>query len=1022
MQKDFSKKSWIILLVFGLIGQIAWSVENMYFNLFVFEEISPNLNAVTLMVQLSGVVATLSTLIAGTLSDKLGNRRKFISIGYLIWGITVGIFGYITPENISTLFSIDINLAISVAITAVVVGDCVMTLIGSSANDAAFNAWVTDNTEESYRGKVESVLSALPLIALLIVAGGFGMLVEGRGYQGLFLSLGIVITVCGLFGLFYIKDSPRLNKNGSLKDIVYGFKPSVIKAHKPLYIIFLLVCIYSTACQIYMPYMIIYMKTYLSFTVIEYSVVFGFAIIAGAIINILLGKKTDKTDKVKVLTIAIAILSAGLIGMYFAKFESKIVNLILFGVFGLIMITGYILVSALTSAMVRDNTPIENAGKLQGIRMIFGVLIPMIVGPMIGNGINALANIPLPDAGADAMTTSYIPAPEIFLVAGLAVLLMYAIIPWLNKTRKSGRENLRTVLLSTDYPVGETPHEEHPTPQSERETYLNLNGKWNFQKLSSNGETVFESQILVPFSPESINSGIENGFKLNDGESLLYSRAFTLPKNFTGEKTVLHFGAVDSECTVKVNGVTIGSHQGGFTPFSFDISSYLTDGENSLEVACTDNATRNGGVKGKQHDTPYGLWYTAHSGIWQTVWLENMPADSIGEFKITPLKTLNQVKITTDYPKEITLTVFDGETQIIKQTFVKEVTLTYGFKLWSPEEPNLYDIILENGAGDKIKSYFGVRSFGQMKDSNGIARLTLNGKPYFFNGLLDQGYWSDGLLTYPSDKAIIDELTFVKKAGYNTLRKHIKVEPMRWYYHCDRLGIAVWQDFVNAGEKYNFHHVATLPFLGIHHNDSDYKYFAMQKESSRQAFLSSMRETLSTLYNTPSIAVWVVFNEGWGQFDSEKVTEEVLAYDDTRIIDSVSGWHDQGQGKTTLKSLHTYYTKLKVPKDSRPVVLSEFGGYSIKVAGNVFSPDKEFGYKKFKTQQSLINAVKTLYLEKVKPLISQGLCGAIYTQVSDVEEEINGLLTYDRKVTKIPAEVLSEINAQIYEESKKISY
>ena len=433
-QKTFSKQNWSILIVFGLIGQIAWSVENMYFNLFVFDTIAPNLDAVTLMVQLSGIVATLTTLIAGTLSDKAGNRRKFISIGYLIWGITVALFGFLSIDLFQSAFSLDAQTAITITLTAVIVGDCVMTVFGSTANDAAFNAWVTDNTEESFRGKVEGVLSVLPLAAMLIVAGGFGIIKDLIGYQWMFFSLGIVISICGAVGIFTVKDSPLLTKKGTIKDIFYGFKPSVIKENKPLYLALAVMCVYGVACQIFMPYLIIYMQYFLNFETLEYSVVFGLAIAIGAVINILLGGVTDRLDKTKVLYIAAGIFSLGLLLMYFMHFDDKMLTLITFGVGGCIMITGFIFVSALCGAIVRDYTPEQDTGKLQGVRMIFSVLIPMLVGPMLGNAINKAMNIPLNSGNAaDAMTTEFLPAPEIFLAGAICAVLMFAFIPLLSK-------------------------------------------------------------------------------------------------------------------------------------------------------------------------------------------------------------------------------------------------------------------------------------------------------------------------------------------------------------------------------------------------------------------------------------------------------------------------------------------------------------------------------------------------------------------------------------------------------------
>ena len=339
---EFGKRNWWVLILFGLIGQIAWAVENMYFNLFVFETISPDLNAVTMMVQFSGIAATVTTLIAGTLSDKTGNRRGYISYGYIIWGLTVALFGFMKTSNIQAFLRTSEAKAIGITLGLVIVGDCVMTVFGSTANDAAFNAWVTDNTKEEFRGRVEGVLAILPLVAMLIVAGGFGVLVSLIGYQGLFFGLGAVITVCGVVGVFTIKDSPNLEKKGTIKDIFYGFKPSVVKGNVSLYLSLCIMGVYGVACQIFMPYLIIYMKTYLHFTVVEYSIVFGLAIILGAVINLLLGGVVDRFDKTKILYFAAGVMSAGLLGMYFSCFDSKIATLIIFGVFGFVMITGYI--------------------------------------------------------------------------------------------------------------------------------------------------------------------------------------------------------------------------------------------------------------------------------------------------------------------------------------------------------------------------------------------------------------------------------------------------------------------------------------------------------------------------------------------------------------------------------------------------------------------------------------------------------------------------------------------------------
>ena len=566
--------------------------------------------------------------------------------------------------------------------------------------------------------------------------------------------------------------------------------------------------------------------------------------------------------------------------------------------------------------------------------------------------------------------------------------------------------------LKTAYEIDKIPHSEYPRPQLRRDSFLCLNGTWDFSVKSQDSVKQYGS-IRVPFSPECLNSGISEGFNLGANDISVYKRTFEINDEMLLGCTMLHFGAVDSRCKVFVNDAMACEHRGGYTPFSADITHLIKQGLNTLVVECEDDTEISEGARGKQSSTPGGIWYTAQSGIWQTVWLESMPEEHINDITVITDAEAKTVKITTDYVGRQTLKIFDKEQIILEKEFFGEANVSFDFELWSPENPRLYDFEITTESGDKIKSYFGVRSFGIGTDKAGKPRLLLNGKPYFYNGILDQGYWSDGLLTPPSDQAMLDELTMLKNMGFNMIRKHIKIEPMRWYYHCDRLGLVVWQDFVNGGGRYKFTHVAAFPFLGFKHKDNDYKYFARESEQGREEFERSVYETVGALKNSTCIGAWVPFNEGWGQFDSAKYTELVKKLDGTRIVDSVSGWHDQGVGKTELRSLHTYYTPLKVPDDIRPVVLSEFGGYSLKIDGHVFNEDKEFGYKKFKDEKSFADALEKLYLKKLLPLIDKGLCACVYTQVSDVEEEINGLVTYDRKKIKIPVERMKRINERI---------
>jgi len=575
------------------------------------------------------------------------------------------------------------------------------------------------------------------------------------------------------------------------------------------------------------------------------------------------------------------------------------------------------------------------------------------------------------------------------------------------------------IHLKTNYNIGEVPHSQYPRPQFIRDSFLCLNGKWGFAVGKAGTlPNEYTEEILVPFSPECINSGIGKQVLVEKDDVLCYKKSFELTSDWLNGIALLHFGAVDYYCEVFCNNKKVGSHKGGFTAFTFDVSKYLVEGINEISLIVKDDTENSGAGRGKQSKTPGGIWYTPQSGIWQTVWMEKIPVNHIEAIDYYPNFEQNEVLVKIKASSSVSYQVFDEGNLIVSGESNGDFLLKYDFKPWSPENPKLYDIKVTCGE-DVIKSYFAMRSFGIVEDKFGKKRLSLNGKPYFFSGLLDQGYWSDGLLTYPSDEAIYEELVLLKKMGFNTLRKHIKIEPLRWYYYCDKLGFVVWQDFVNGGGEYKFNHIATFPFLGFKHRDDDYAYFARENEKGRKAFVKEWQETVEQLKNCVCISMWTIFNEGWGQFDSAKMQEAVKLVDQSRVIESISGWHDY-KNQCDIKSLHTYYTKLKVPKDLRPVTLSEFGGYSLKISGHVFDEKKFFGYKKFKSQEKFVVALKKLYKEKLLPLISKGLSAAIYTQVSDVEEEINGLVTYDRKVIKIAPEEMKALNEALYAEANKV--
>lgn len=559
---------------------------------------------------------------------------------------------------------------------------------------------------------------------------------------------------------------------------------------------------------------------------------------------------------------------------------------------------------------------------------------------------------------------------------------------------------------------------EYPRPQLKRNDYKILNGYWNYSITKEQEKPdSYDGKILVPFSPESILSGVSR--QLQPKEVLWYERSLVIDIIHRRKRCILHFGAVDQICQVFINKKGVKRHVGGYLPFSIDITDYLIEGNNILTVKVQDRSDTSYDSRGKQRLKRGGMFYTAQSGIWQSVWMEWVPDIHISTLKITPLVDESKVRISIDINRPnylqdisnnsdiITVDIYDKAGKIISYMTKNQVMdiPVPDFKYWSPENPHLYHVNIYVG-DDVVKSYFGMRKVEIMPDEEGINRIFLNDKPYFQNGLLDQGYWSDGLYTAPSDDAMIFDIEQAKALGFNMLRKHIKIEPLRWYYHCDRLGMLVWQDMVNGGEKYNNLLVGYLPTLFPRISgaikDKHYRLFGRQNKEGRREWIRECEETVGLLYNTPSIVVWVPFNEGWGQFDANRVTSLVQSIDETRLIDQASGWYDQEGG--SFKSIHNYFHPLKFTPDhtegNRSVVLSEFGGYACYIPKHSYSP-VIYGYRVYSNSKELEKALQRLFQDDLEKLKKEGLSAAVYTQLSDVEDEVNGLFTYDRKVCKI---------------------
>lgn len=553
---------------------------------------------------------------------------------------------------------------------------------------------------------------------------------------------------------------------------------------------------------------------------------------------------------------------------------------------------------------------------------------------------------------------------------------------------------------------------EYPRPQMKRDNYTILNGYWNY--CIAAGALMpeqYDGRILVPFSPESVLSGVNR--QLKPEELLWYERILTVDKLPKGKRCILHFGAVDQNCEVYINHRKAGSHIGGYLPFSIDITHMLEEGTNLLSLKVQDTTETSHHSRGKQKLNRGGMFYTAQSGIWQTVWLEWVPDLYISSLKLTPLVDASAVRVeltmNDDFNREkaehinFRVEIYD-KGRLLASMNSKMPFMTVAlpqFTFWTPEKPYLYDLVISAGA-DKVISYFAMRKVEIKIDKDNIPRIYLNHEPYYQNGLLDQGYWPDGLYTAPSDEAMIYDIKKAKELGFNMLRKHIKIEPLRWYYHCDRIGMLVWQDMVNGGEDYNPWIVGNLPtifpWLQSRIKDSHYSLFGRKSEEGRLEWIRECEETVAHLYNCPSIIVWVPFNEAWGQFDATKAYQRIHDMDPNRLIDHASGWYDQQCGD--FKSIHNYFHPFRVKSEQRPYILSEFGGYACYTPDHSFSM-QIYGYRIYLTREELDLAYQALMKKEISVLIKEGLSASVYTQLTDVEDEVNGLLTYDRKICKV---------------------
>ena len=559
----------------------------------------------------------------------------------------------------------------------------------------------------------------------------------------------------------------------------------------------------------------------------------------------------------------------------------------------------------------------------------------------------------------------------------------------------------------------------YPRPHLKRDSFLCLNGEWEFCVCESQDDIVeYSEKITVPFVPQSILSGI--GRDMPEKSILFYKKEFVIPQDFLHGKAILHFGAVDQIIKVKFNGHILGEHRGGYDGFSFDITPYLKE-KNIIEAAVRDELENKILPYGKQKKKRGGMWYTPVSGIWQTVWIESVPENFIKELKIVTDKNGADIFVEcSSSEKQV-----DGRVTLYDASGEKAFALEDGHArididlpiLWSPESPHIYDISVSVGE-DTVLSYLAIRTL-EISEVNGKRRLCLNGEPYFFHGLLDQGYFSDGIFLPADPSGYERDILEAKELGFNMLRKHIKVEPEIFYYLCDKLGMIVFQDMVNNSD-YSFLRDTALPTAGIKRIGDKHLH---RNKKSRKAFVECMEKTVQKLCFHPCVCYWTIFNEGWGQFDHASAYEKLRSMDSSRFIDSVSGWFyplRSSKLKSDVYSLHVYFVPVKIGKNTvkKPVVLSEFGGYAYKIDGHSFNLDKDYGYRTFKNQDQFESALEELYNDEIVKAVENGLCASVYTQISDVEDEINGLMTYDRKVTKVSYDVMNKIAKKLFDACK----
>ena len=558
----------------------------------------------------------------------------------------------------------------------------------------------------------------------------------------------------------------------------------------------------------------------------------------------------------------------------------------------------------------------------------------------------------------------------------------------------------------------QVPLSEYPRPQLKRDSYICLNGLWEYAIRKEDAiPEVFDGTILVPYSPEVEKSGVNRVVMPDD--YLFYRLNYEIPKDFIKDKVILHFCAVDQISEVFINGQFATKHIGGFLPFSVDIKPFIKNNKVEIILRVQDTTNTSFHSSGKQSLNPGGIWYKPQSGIYMPVWMESVANGYIEKLKITP--NIDNKTVTIAFKSEEKSAKLELNNKIYEIEADKDNVIHIDdVKLWSPENPYLYEFIISNKF-DHISSYFAMRKVSLIKNKDGMPVIALNNQEYFMKGVLDQGYYQDGLLTPNSDEDYINDINLIKSLGFNVSRKHIKIESLRWYYHCDRLGLLVWQDFVNGCTKYDFWLNQVPLFVRYKISDHKYKKFFRESEEGRKEAYQEFLDTIDLLYNSPCIVLWTIFNEAWGQFDAKEMYEELKEIDKTRLFDHASGWHDQGSGD--FKSMHIYKWKVKVPNKrklkGRAFICSECGAYILDKRLKEAKKKEGFIYLLFNNKEDFQKEYERFINEEIITAKKNGMSAFIYTQLSDVEEEMNGFITYDRKEIKVDIDKIRIMNDKI---------